>query len=392
MILTLLSCIFWVASYGSHRYSSYDYLTHSSLEQIPVEIGQDVEIRCIKLLTERIPQSFSYSSSKNAYCMAYRQNCKHQWTKDGELLKNRNIEEPKYVQIRKITYGYCENFNTTTGMVYSIPNMRQVLNMTKDNSEYYQDQCLNSILHIRNIQPSDLGMYQCNFSDHGSYNGKQMGIDPIHNITLVKLQDFKGQPRKLEFFERHYVFRIKSITYLHCVMSGGPIYWFVEVFKSWGYDSYSDEYKKYKIEEIDKLDFWRCFNYTIRTMSPLDDVTESILFIENICTSDSVKIYCSPNENGDVEKNEGNKEGKAMYNKYWNERLNSRYDDVYYDAYYGTIMVCSMPIFAILFIIAFIVACVRAKMCSDTCSCCNYNRNSGYTMVQTVPATQAQTT
>ena len=236
--------------------------------------------------------------------------------------------------------------------------------------------CFASALTITNVTNADLGEYQCKFIGDLGETGRITLVDSVLEGTL---------PEKIEYFENFYTKNIRSKLLMQCVVTGGPVHWFIR-FDSDQCRRWEEQYDHRKsnqnacvndtirpIEQISKMDGWHCFNYSIKHHSPygLDQVTESFIYFQNICLLDWAGIYCSADPEGTVRSEQG-----AVVIK------NKRYyhlSDVEYAMNllgFGVVPI----VIGIFFFVGMIVAAVRGKVCN----CCRGGQ-SIYTTMPNIP-------
>jgi hypothetical protein len=268
-----------------------------------------------------------------------------------------------------ITFDYCETFEWTTDIVR---NMQ--IPAADGSSGSYRDRkdrdmkCFASALVIRNVTTSDLGEYQCKLTseDGGSSDSRSN----VQKITVYNKASSVTLPKKIEYFENFYTKGIRSKLLMQCVVSGGPVQWFVRFASKecyrWVENSYSgndcvNETIK-PIESIDKIHGWRCFNYTISSHQPynMNQVTESFIYFENICELDWAGVYCSVDSDAKVR----SEVGELVIKDEWNYRDYYPYQS---EEVIGALGYVMLPIvLSIFFIVGAILACVRGKV-SNCC-------------------------
>ncbi|XP_063694307.1 uncharacterized protein LOC134825996 [Bolinopsis microptera] len=357
-----------------HSSQSYDELPHTALDKVPAVLGESVQLRCTKII-----KKYSDDYSQPADCNNYGHSCKHVWTRNDEEL----TPGAKYSFKSSLTFNYCETFEWTTNIVNSM-NIAAVRD--KDN-DYYRNrdmECFASALTITNVTKDDLGEYECKLTD----DQEETGIYDVRRITLVESVLEGALPEKIEYFENFYTQRIRSKLLMQCVVTGGPVYWFIR-FDSDQCRIWEEQYNSKKsnqfnscvndtiqpIEQISKMENWRCFNYSIEHHNPygLDQVTESFIYFQNICTLDLAGIYCSADPEGTVRSEQG-----VLVN------IKDEWEKYYYD--WHTLSVLGyvvMPIvIGIFFLVGTIVAAVRGKVCNR--SCCG-GEQGNYTTMPNIP-------
>ena len=243
--------------------------------------------------------------------------------------------------------------------------------------------CFASALTITNVTNADLGEYQCKLTD----DQEETGIYNVQRITLVDSALEGTLPEKIEYFENFYTKNIRSKLLMQCVVTGGPVHWFIR-FDSDQCRRWEEQYDHRKsnqnacvndtirpIEQISKMDNWNCFNYSIQHHSPygLDQVTESFIYFQNICSLDWAGIYCSADPEGTIR----SEQGALVVKDEWDDRYYS-WDMEYAMSLIGYVMV---PIvIGIFFLVGTIVAAVRGKVCN----CCRGGQ-SIYTTMPNIP-------
>ncbi|XP_063681353.1 uncharacterized protein LOC134816445 [Bolinopsis microptera] len=247
-------------------------------------------------------------------------------------------------------------------------------------------ECFASALTITNVTKDDLGEYECKLTD----DQEETGIYNVRRITVVDSALEGDLPEKIEYFENFYTQRIRSKLLMQCVVTGGPVYWFIR-FDSDQCKIWEEQYNSKKsnqfnscvndtirpIEQISKMENWRCFNYSTEHHNPygLDQVTESFIYFQNICALDLAGIYCSADPEGTVMSEQGVLVIKDEWENYYHD-----WDMRYTLSVLGYVM---LPIvIGIFFLVGTIVAAVRGKVCN--CSCCG-GEQGNYTTMPNIP-------
>ena len=320
--------------------------------------------RCTKIIAKD-----AYDYSERANCYDYRSSsCKHVWTKNGVVL----TPGDKYKMKSSITFDYCETFEWTSDIVKALH-----VEVRSDGGEsYYQDsdmKCFASALTITNVTPEDLGEYQCHLvsenGDEEPASEEPLTVDNVQNITVADIKSVGKLPKKIEYFENFYTKGIKSKLLMQCVVTGGPVHWFLrfetEDCNRWedmnGYNSGCPNETMRPIDKHTKLDGWHCFNFSVNDHQPYDrdDVTESFIYFENICKIDWAGLYCSADSNGTIR----SKAGQLVLKEQWDGEYYWWYTE---DAMRVMGWVGVPIILSCFFIVGAILACVRGKICS----CC----------------------
>ncbi|XP_063688936.1 uncharacterized protein LOC134822031 [Bolinopsis microptera] len=281
---------------------SFLQLPHTALDKVPAVFGSSAQLRCTKLIK---------TDSEYGDCFDYRykgyNGCKHVWMRNDKEL----TPGAKYSFKSSLTFDYCETFQGTTDIVNG-------MNIAGDDG-YTNMKCLASALTITNVTKADLGEYQCKLTDDQA----ETRIYDVRRITLVDSALEGTLPKKIEYFQHFYTDYTQSIgskLLMQCVVTGGPVHWFI------GFDS--DQCRRWEeqcdsnksnqnscvndtvrpIEQISKMGSWHCFNYNIEHHNPyngLEQVTESFIHFENICALDWAGIYCSADPEGTVRSEQG---------------------------------------------------------------------------------------
>ena len=204
----------------------------------------------------------------------------------------------------------------------------------------YKDmKCLASALTITNVTKADLGEYQCKLETLTG-DQEETEIDNIRRITVVNSALEGTLPKKITYFENVCTQSSSRGTKLlmQCVVTGGPVHWFIR-FDSDQCRRWEEQYDHNKskqnscvndtirpIEQISKMDNWHCFNYNIEHHNPysgLEQVTESFIYIDNLCALDWAGIYCSADPEGTVRSEQGElviKGQRLKYIDFWVEK------------------------------------------------------------------------
>ena len=329
-------------------------MTHTALEKVPATIGESVELRCTKILEKSSSDYYESSICDPEYST----DCYHSWSKDGVELTTNGSD--KYSVKTQITFDYCANFEWTTDLV----NKFGFIDEVDDNNYYSRDmKCYSSGLVINNVQDSDFGIYTCNFAYHNDRN-QNPDDSEIQNITLYDSTSSEQQPVKVEYYEIFYAKGIRSKLLMQCVVTGGPLNWFVrtetEDCPRWSSGSCVNN-KIIKIEKLAKADQWRCYKYSIESHTPHEGITESFIYFQNICAIDWGSVFCAADETGTVKSESGYITQKSEWNDYYYYR--------YYhsDEALAVGLVVALPLLSVLLIVASIMACVRGKMCVMCC-------------------------
>jgi len=359
-----------------HTDAYRDYLTHTALDKVPAQLGESLEIRCTKII-----EKSQYDYIQSADCSSWRGNkCRHVWSKDGKVLNPSN----KYRMKSSITFDYCETFEWTTDIVRSM----QIPAADGSSGSYRGKEdrsmkCFASALVIRDVTTSDLGEYQCKLTseDGGSSDSRSN----VQKITVYNEASPVTLPKKIEYFENFYTKGIRSKLLMQCVVTGGPVQWFVRFASKecsrwdeksyYGNDCVNETIKP--IESVDKIHGWRCFNYTISSHQPynMNQVTESFIYFENICELDWAGVYCSVDSDAKVR----SEVGELVMKDDWNFRDYYPYQSEEVIAALGYVMLPT--VLSIFFIVAAILACVRGKVSN----CCgnSYRYSSVSPLTQT---------
>ena len=349
---------------ASHVYSSpppyaQDYLPHTALEKVPAKIGDNVQLRCTKILEQ---MASDYIETTYTCDPSWDKNCFHTWSKDGEIL---DVSYEKYVTKSSITYDYCENFEWTTDL---IKGFGSIVDLNSGGNKYDINRemaCYASSLTIRNVSVADFGEYKCNLSYHSEKKDDNYWrniASSAKNITLYNIDDATvKQPVKVDYFQKYYTKGLKGNILVQCVTTGGELKWNVNI---------KNSEKPVPLERLNEQDFWRCFNFSENHHSPHTGITESFVYFDRVCTLDDAQITCSV---GKLLPKNDRTSTTITVKRYW------YYDDY---SYYGPnwerdtgIAIASLtviPVVLAMLIIFAIFAVIRAKMCE----CCKAGSNS----------------
>ena len=331
-----------------------DYLGNTSLKLMPVELGDDVELRCTKILERNQSDVIETAACSDASKFG----CEHRWSRTDGSNAGRVISplNHKYKFSEIATDGYCATFEDTSANY-------KALNLSGEPTGY---KCLVSTMTIISVQKDDLGTYMCNFSDHITKTTN--GRDPTIDLTEVVLAGTKKQAKEVIHEELHSQGR-KDQLLIQCVVTGGKVRWMIQPYIEDGYEycGYQSSStsgssglcsEKYvTIEELAKTDYWRCYNITVVYTNPYQDVSESLIGVKNTCEVDYDKVVCTV-------------DGYVAPNKYHSMVITER--NVYYDVpyrYYGNdlgiyLSIICIPILFGLLLIGFTIwAVVRGRVC-----------------------------
>lgn len=360
-----------------------DYLPHRALEDIPAEIGSDAELRCSKIV-EKMSSDYIESAYNCSY--SYENNgekydCKHKWYKDG--IEITDFEIGKYKFSSSLAYDYCENFEQTTRLVKDFGFIQYE---GSDKYRYKEMQCYSSSLTISNIQQSDFGSYSCNFSNH---NQEKLGINDMYheeysdilNMTLYNVKDTSHvQSVGVQYFESFYVQNIRDQLLLQCVVSGASLNWYIfyetEQCKSYYWKDIPPcvEHSLIKVTKEFDIDRYHCFDWDIREHSPVSGVTESFIFLSNICSADTARLFCA----ADNSPREEHARDIGVKNEDWD--------------YFGRGIAIGVgsgiivPLFILLLFVTTILTCVRGNIC--TCACCKRKGGRPHVLVEQQPGAE----
>ena len=361
LCLTILSLLF-----DTHRtYSSN--LPHTGLEKIPASKGKDVQLRCTQVVEKMQGDVIDTPYGCNPQ---WSDDCYHVWSKNGEII---DIEDSKYDTKSSITFEYCENFEWTSDL---IKGFGQIVN---ENDEKYSSRemaCFASALTIKNVDDSDFGQYSCNLSQHkGEVDEYYRGRFWVQNITLYNIEDKSvKQPEKVQFFESAYPKLARDKLLIQCVATGGELTWMVDT------ETRNDPCIEWyggtsikclangsvPLEKLKELDYWRCFNYSESRHSPLEGVTESFLYIQNICELDIARISC-----GLATSSKADRMNNSTYvtrKVFWGDDFERPMNGLNYESRDAMTIagVTVVPLIVAALIVFGILAIVRSTMCS----CC----------------------
>ena len=328
-----------------------DSLGNSSLKVLPAKLGSEIELRCTKVV-----ESQDGDMILTAACSDESQlGCGHVWSKNGKILNETTTDANKFKFSRQTTVGYCATFGDTT----------DAFNKFGFSNDSYGFKCMATSMKISQITVDDLGVYTCNFSRH--YTNYKNWQDPSIDETEVVQIGTEQQLKEITYFAKTYQNSTKQML-LQCVATGGKLNWFVKLFQpdyyggSCGYSDCPDRY--IQIEKLKTTNHWMCYNFSIETLHPFPNVTESLIGFENLCHADKDIITCAVDDHVRFEYNKWEKSFTITERSdYWG------YYPEYYENYNAlfTSIIC-VPILLGLSLIAFIVlALVRGNVC-DCCS------------------------
>ena len=285
----------------------------------------------------------------------------------------------KYLLKSSITYDYCETFEWTSDLI-----RKMKVDVAENDGSYYREnnmKCFSSALTILEVTEADLGEYKC------VLNAKYDNYQESENTQTIRVYNAASpeqMPKKIEYFQRFYTKGIKSKLLMQCVVTGGPVHWFIRLATDdcgrWIDDRNDCVNQTIRpIEDVKELKGWRCFNETSEHHNPynLNQITESFIYFQNICMLDWAGIYCSADPNGNVRS-----EVASL-------TLKDEWDDYYYWDYWyidDTVRILGyvmLPIvLSVFFLTGVIIACYRGEICN----CCGgHNMSYRYQAVQPNP-------
>ncbi|KAL5271567.1 hypothetical protein ACHWQZ_G002004 [Mnemiopsis leidyi] len=326
-----------------------DYMPHTAIDNVPAVLGQPLQIRCTKILEV---SQYDYTDSVDCGDSWNHENCQHVWTKGGVELSPGS----KYSMKSSITYDYCETFEWTSDLIRKLN-----VDVAENDASYYKKndmKCFSSALTILDVTKADLGEYKCLLN----IDNKRYSTDN-QTIRVYNAASQEQMPKKIEYFQRFYTKGIISKMLMQCVVTGGPIYWFIRFLTddcSRWYDDMSKCVNEtiQSMDDIDKNDLWRSFNLTIDNHHPYNSnqITESFIYFQKIGSMDWAGLYCSTDPLGKVRSEVAEIVLKNDWSWWWNA-----------DGTRKILGYFVMPIIFSIFILAgAIIACYRG----DICNCC----------------------
>jgi len=268
--------------------------THKAIEDIvPVSFNSTAVLKCYT-------HGMSWPSCfPTDYNRDYK-DCKTVWMKDGNVLQSGD----KFDVSSKISYNFCDTFSETDVMV---SELGLPVTVFEDKGDYKDDsdqfECYVSTLTIKNTENSDLGTYQCNFSDHQLEPFRE--FQHLANVTLINVTDYTPAEPKVEI--------VKGDSGLvQCISFGKPLDWYYVIenkekrenscfsdYDNTGRHATKEEsakclFKRFgrKVINLQSEDMWRCFEVSEVTHQPDSDTYESFLLIKHICNFDYIRVYC----------------------------------------------------------------------------------------------------
>ena len=291
------------------------------------------------------------NNNNNDYVRCSTEPCKHLWTKNGEALSSGS----KYSIKSSFTYDYCETFEGTSELIRRMNVDFEIKSRYKEYGDSAM-KCLSSVLTIVNVSEGDLGEYKCVLNS-------MRDSDDIKTIRVYDAVTQELMPKKIEYFQAFYTKGINSKMLMQCVVTGGPIYWFIR-FLTDDCSRWFDDMSKcvnetiQSMDDIDKNDLWRSFNLTIDNHHPYNSnqITESFIYFQKIGSMDWAGLYCSTDPLGKVRSEVAEIVLKNDWSWWWNA-----------DGTRKILGYFVMPIIFSIFILAgAIIACYRG----DICNCC----------------------
>ena len=323
--------------------------THKAIEDIvPISFNSTAVLKCYT-------HGMSWPSCFPTDYNRGDKNCKTVWMKDGNVLQSGD----KFDVSSKLSYNFCEIFPETDAM---LSEMGLPVTVFEDKVDYEHDsgqfECYVSTLTIKNIEDSDLGTYQCNFSNHQLEQYRE--FEHLANVSLVNVTDYTPAEPKVEIVNG-------DSGLAQCISFGKPLDWYYVIENSQnscfsGYDSYTGGnhatkeesakclFKRFgkKIINLPSEDLWRCFEVSEVTHQPDSDTYESFLLLKNICKIDHIRVYC------------GSADGTLVdYKQFVDVKRKS--GEIFWDRDYSiTIMTVIIVLIVVILLITFsILACTR---------------------------------
>ena len=235
-----------------------------------------------------------------------------------------------------------------------------------------------------------MGIYHCHFGADvitNRYNKKEYEHNSqMQNITVFDGKSSQKQETKVEYFESFYTKGVKSKLLMQCVVTGGPLTWYIRpqttnCSRRDENDSSCSKTNLINLEEVAAIDVWRCYTYQVERHSPHPDIMESLIFFQNICPVDWGSVHCGvAGEGGAGEGGDGEKivmsDGelimqKSQWSNYW-----WWYDVPNMITHLSLFLL--VPILSIFFITGGIIAIIRGKVCISCCHNRSFQVNQPY--------------
>ena len=265
--------------------------THKGvIDVVPASTGSTASLQCYTHGTSSFPWPHLWRDS----------NLTSVWMKDGKNLELRG----RIHVTSSVTYNFCDTF-TNTAQQYSSASGLELpkTGVIEDYDHVHDFGCLVSTLTIENIEASDFGVYQCNYSDHQS----DFRYSPWHylaNVTLVETENYVPEPKVDLLFQRVIADTKKKIKLAQCISVGSSLDWYYtdisknvdgcDMFESWSeYDNCLFKKHSVSINNLATLDMWICLEITNVTREVLGfKVFQSMLSLKNLCHLDQFFFYC----------------------------------------------------------------------------------------------------
>jgi len=343
------------------------------LKVLPAKLGSDIELRCTKILEQQSGDVIMTSGCDPGMCG-------HLWTKNGTVLNATTTDSNKFEFSNETTYGYCATFGDTTN----------AFNKFRFSNDSYGFKCMVTSMKIKQITVEDLGVYVCNFSNH--YNTKEdyygWATDPTIDETEVVELGTKDQSKEVTYFTQTYQHSNKQML-VQCVATGGKLNWFVkpkqkspknQYANECGYSECPEEY--ISIEKLKTLDHWICYNFSVETLNPFPNVTESLVGFTNLCRSDYDLLICTVDD-------------QVKFEYSWEKKvtITENTDYGYYPYYYNgneAALYLSIICIPILLGLSLIAMSILAFIRGNVCDCCSGRSRFSTLAIVPQPTMQVQ--
>ena len=288
--------------------------THKAvIDVVPAVSGSTASLQCYTHgETHCFPWPHYYQREKN---------CTAVWMKEGKVLEPHG----RINVTSSVTYNFCDTF-TNTAQQYSSASGLELpkTGVIEDYNIYNGFGCFVSTLTIENVEASDFGVYQCNYSDHRSDVSYKFHY--LANVTLVETENYVPEPKVDLVFQSDIPVpdTNEKEKLAQCISVGTSLDWYYterskDMIGCGSTDYYHCMFKKHSvsISNLATADIWRCFEITNFTREALGHkVFQSFLSFKSVCDTDNFYFFC-----GSADKSIGDTEGNFIvgpsYNPYY---------------------------------------------------------------------------
>ena len=269
--------------------------THKAvIDVVPASAGSTASLQCYTYEAYCFPWPHRNENWRNS-------SCKSVWMKDGKVLEPHG----RINVTSSVTYNFCDTFTNTAQQYTSASGLElPKTGVIKNYNVYEGFGCFVSTLTIANVEASDFGVYQCNYSDHRPDVQLYQQFHYLANVTLVETENYAPEP-KVDLVFQHFIPDTNEKEKLaQCISVGTSLDWYyTDISKNLnGCDKFPSRseydnclYKKYSvsISNLATHDLWRCFEVTNVTQEAFGyKVFQSFLSLKNLCHLDEFYFYC----------------------------------------------------------------------------------------------------